>query len=99
MSNKVMIIGGNKLKPEVISENEYEAVTNLFSQGMSREDVIKKMNYDKSWYYRRLTRDPLLKLAEQRGHDVVMDNLSKDIAVGVKKGLLGHTIKKQKKIY
>lgn len=99
MSNKVMIVGGNKLKPEVISENEYEAVTNLFSQGMSREDVIKKMNYDKSWYYRRLTKDPILKLAEQRGHDVVMDNLSKDIAVGVKKGLLGHTIKKQKKMY
>lgn len=98
--SKVMIVGGGgKLKPEVVSENEYEAVTNLFSQGLSRDEVIKKMNYDKSWYYRRLSRDPLLKLAEQRGHDVVMDNLAKDIAPAVKKTLLGHTIKKEKKMY
>jgi hypothetical protein len=100
MGKDLVLVGGvQKHKPEIISEAEYEAITILFSQGLSREEVIKKMNYDKSWYYRRLSRDPSLKLAEQRGFDEVLGNLSKDIAVGIKKGLLGHTIKKTKKAF
>jgi replicative superfamily II helicase len=100
MSKEVVVIGGiQKRKPEIMGDVEYDAITNLFSQGLSREEVIKKMNFDKSWYYRRLGIDPSLKLAEQRGYDMVVGNLSKDIAVGVKKGLLGHTFKKTKKLY
>lgn len=100
MSKDLIVIGGlEKRKPEIMGDVEYDAITNLFSMGLSREEVIKKMNFDKSWYYRRLSKDPSLKLAEQRGYDAVLGNLSKDIAVGVKKGLLGHTVKKSKKAY
>lgn len=100
MSKDLIVIGGlEKRKPEIMGDVEYDAITNLFSMGLSREEVIKKMNFDKSWYYRRLGKDPSLKLAEQRGYDAVLGNLNKDIAVGVKKGLLGHTIKKTKKAY
>lgn len=100
MSKEIVVIGGlEKRKPEIMGDVEYDAITNLFSMGLSREEVIKKMNFDKSWYYRRLGKDPSLKLAEQRGYDAVVGNLSKDIAVGVKKGLLGHTFKKTKRAY
>lgn len=88
-----------KRKPDVMAEAEYEAICNLFSQGSNRAQIIKKLGYDKNWYYNRLSKDPKLKLAEQRGYDICIDNLPKDIAVGVKKSLIGHTHTVKKRMY
>lgn len=93
------IIKTEARKPAFISEVEYEMVTVMFAQGMSREQVIKKLNFDRNWYYARLKKDPQLQLAERNGTEQLINELPKDIVIGMKKSILGHTKTVKKKVY
>lgn len=91
------IIKGEPVKPSIISEEEYERIEILFSQGMKREDVIREIGWDRNWYYRRLNKDPKLRLSEKRGVDHAIGNIPRDVAVGIRKSILGHTVTTSKR--
>lgn len=95
----IEIINRNLAKPDTMSDTEYGIIEECFASGMPREQVITKMNYDRNWYYRRLKSDARLKLAETRGHDALVEHIPKDVGVGLKKSLLGHTTTVQKRAY
>lgn len=99
MSKELTITIPKGRKPDFMNDAEYEIITLLFAQGLNRDQVIKKLGYDKNWYYNRQIKDPKLKLAEQKGYDACIDNLPKDVAVGVRKSLIGHSKVVTKKVY
>lgn len=91
------IIKGDPIKPSVVSEEEYDRIENLFSQGMKREDVIREIGWDRNWYYRRLKNDPRLRLSEQKGFDTAVANIPRDVTVGIRKSLTGHVVTTSKR--
>jgi hypothetical protein len=99
MSSELTIKLPNGRKPDFLNDAEYDIITLLFAQGLNRDQVIKKLGFDKNWYYTRQIKDPKLKLAEQKGYDACIDNLPKDVAVGVKKSLLGHSKVTTRRVY
>lgn len=95
----LIITSSTPRSPQIISENEYKEIETLFSQGLSRDKVIENLNYDRSWYYRKLKTDIALKRAEAAGYDTFVENLPKSIAVGLNKTLVGHKEVKIKQRY
>lgn len=91
------IIKGDPIKPSIVSEEEYDRIENLFSQGMKREEVIREIGWDRNWYYRRLKVDPKLRLSEQKGFDSALTNIPRDVAVGIRKSLTGHVVTTSKR--
>ncbi len=93
------IVKQDSIKPSVISKEEYERIENYFAQGLKREDVIKNMNYERNWYYRRLKNDPALRRAEQSGYAQCVEGLHRDVVVGIRKSLTGHVETTTKRQY
>lgn len=91
------IIKGDPIKPSIVSEEEYDRIENLFSQGMKREEVIREIGWDRNWYYRRLKNDPRLRLSEQKGYDAAIANIPRDVATGIRKSLTGHFVTTSKR--
>ena len=97
--SKVDIVLSEKRRPTIVSEAEYETISTLFAQGLDRSQVIKKMGYDKNWYYSRLSKDMKLKKVEQDGNNAYLENISKDVTGAIKKSILGHKVTTKKVLY
>lgn len=93
------IVSVDKRKPSIIPQGDYETIEVLFSRGCSREEVIKRMKYDRNWYYRKLKSDPKLLNAESKGNAVFIGSINKDVAASIKKQLLGHKVKVKTEFY
>ena len=90
---------GIKRAPTSLGSEEYEIIEALFSAGLNRDEVIKKLRFDRVYYYRRLAVDIRLQHAEKTGNKQFKETLGPDLANSIKKSLTGHKVALKKTIF
>lgn len=98
--NKLQVVGtGIKRAPTSLGSEEYEIIEAYFAAGLSRDEVIKKLNFNRVYYYRRVAVDIRLQHAEKSGNKQFKETLGPDLANAIKKSLTGHKVALKKTIY
>lgn len=87
-----------KAAPTTLSEEQYQLVETLFTMGKSRAEVIKQMNFDESYYYRKLNTDIRLDNAEKKGKNMWLVRFQTEIPSAIANLTLGQ-MKTQRKVF
>jgi hypothetical protein len=87
-----------KASPTTLSEEQYNLIETLFTMGKSRSEVIKAMNFDENYYYRRLSNDLKLANAESKGKNMWLLRFQSEIPAAIAKMTLGE-MKVQRKVF
>jgi hypothetical protein len=80
-----------KASPTTLSEEQYQLIETMFTMGKSRAEVIKIMNFDESYYYRRLNFDIRLDNAEKKGKNMWLQRVQNDIPSAIVNLTFGQT--------
>lgn len=95
---KGLIISDIKAAPTTLSEEQYEIIELLFTQGKSRSEVIKAMNFDENYYYRKLGNDIRLDNAERKGKAAWLQRFQSEMPSIIANMTMGQ-MKVQRKVF